>query len=360
MSRTFIIHGSYYTRNFGDLLLAELAGQKVSQLGHRPLCPWLMDDATQQVSLDSGSGLASCFLGRPLIFGGGGYLSNTGGRRRALRWLVPALATRTFGMPYIISGPGSDDAIKKNLASEYRNLIELADEVAVRDEESRDALRAIGVKRNIEVTADSAITVEEGDIPQANMQEAVDLIPKNQNAICLNAPQLSQGDLQALVSTVKQHTKTLQGVRVWLYENEAFNRHHLESILADEGMSDDIIVSYRDMWSVVAIISRCIAVITTQLHVGIVAYALGIPPSSISAHSKTKRFYRQINRSKWQRDIPKSGLDAKCLNDLESWLNAICEKDEEFFYLDSEHRRSIKDRARENFALIERYAHKLG
>lgn len=51
------------------------------------------------------------------------------------------------------------------------------------------------------------------------------------------------------------------------------------------------------IWETVALISQLSALVTTKLHVGIVAYALGVYCESFATHRKTPRFYRQIGRS---------------------------------------------------------------
>lgn len=113
------------------------------------------------------------------------------------------------------------------------------------------------------------------------------------------------------------------------------------------------------MWTVAAIIGRCDAVVTTQLHVGIVAYALGVPPCSPSAHEKTKRFYRQISRSNWQVDIPKIGEGAGFIPvKVSDWLRSIIEGDDEYYKMDRDLLTQNKLRAEANLLQIDRYLQK--
>lgn len=154
-----LIHGSYFTRNFGDLLLAELAANQIRSHGLEPVTPWLMEEVYHQVGFGGGRGLRSFLPGRPLVFGGGGYISNTGGMRRAMRWFLPALMSRSYFMPYTIVAPGSDDELSSSVSGCYRMFVNMASEVSVRDEETRSALRSAGVTREIPVTIDTAVMV---------------------------------------------------------------------------------------------------------------------------------------------------------------------------------------------------------
>jgi len=355
MTNIALVHGSYYTRNFGDLLLAELVAKRIRAHGLRPICPWLMHEASGQVSFEMGKGLCSILPMRPLVFGGGGYISSQGGRRRALRWLLPALQSRSLGMPFIIVAPGSDDVLSKSVRGYYRLLFNMAEEVSVRDEETRNALRAAGVERDLPVTIDTAVSISVDDIPEKNALEAEKLLP-TRGAICLNAPLMGREAIFEFVRLVRDATQSSSTQRVWLFENEPFNIKSLLAALEYHGMENDITLYHKDMWTVAAIIQRCRAVVTTQLHVGIVAYALGVPPCSLSSHEKTKRFYRQIGRTIWQKDISSNGSNPEHSRvELECWLNSITENQKEYFDLDAILLRKNKEKAERNLIMIDRY-----
>jgi hypothetical protein len=55
-----------------------------------------------------------------------------------------------------------------------------------------------------------------------------------------------------------------------------------------------VVVPYRDPDQVLGVIKALDLVITTKLHVGIVACALGTSVLAFPAHQKTRRFYEQI------------------------------------------------------------------
>ncbi|MEB3211046.1 MAG: hypothetical protein VKL39_06805, partial [Leptolyngbyaceae bacterium] len=56
-------------------------------------------------------------------------------------------------------------------------------------------------------------------------------------------------------------------------------------------------VPFKGVWNTVALISQFSAVVTTKLHVAIVAYAMGVYAESCAVHPKVKRFFDQIRRS---------------------------------------------------------------
>src|SRR5690606_12928160 len=58
-----------------------------------------------------------------------------------------------------------------------------------------------------------------------------------------------------------------------------------------------VFVSKRDPWDLLALINLLDLVITTKLHVGIVAVALATPVLAFPYHPKVTRFYDQIQAS---------------------------------------------------------------
>lgn len=344
--QTCLIHGSYYTRNFGDLLLAELVAQAVSSRGFTPKCPYFRPDTQEQVSFINGNGLASFFKGDPLIFGGGGYISNSGGFRRALRWILPALINRISGGRYIIVGPGSDDSLDPILRPLFRLFSAFADKVVVRDEETLNVLRDTGFQGDVEITIDSALIIDESYIPKKYLDLNDSTTPLREYVV-LNAPQVHRKTLEDIVIASENILVKDGGFDiVWLYENEPFNLASLTEILNAMNLNHHRVISNQHLWSVVALIKGCAALFTTQLHCGIVAYALGRPPCSLSSHVKTKRFYRQINRSQYQTDL---SFGHEIIN---TWFQEITERSSDFYSIDMNLHKKNKLTARKNFEVI--------
>lgn len=349
-----LINGPYKTRNFGDVLLLEMIGKRVRSSGFRPVTPWLFPDVCGQLNVDSGCGAQDYASKTPLIFGGGGYIDNAG-FRRSLKWFLPALSRYLQQVPYIIIGPGSDDSLPVGARILYRKLFDWSSHVTVRDIETMNVLRGIGVKNDINVTIDTAVAICWEDIPKSNIDRAKAIIGDSE-VLCINVPLASEDLLFSIVQLVADIFRGDRAMHiVWLYENEPFNLPVLRLALDHFGLKSHSVVYHEQMWTYAALIGSAKAVFTTQLHVGIVAYALGVPACSYSFHSKTKRFYRQTGRMIWQKDRLDSDTASSCTSLLRDWFEMISAGHPEFYSIDSIALDQNKTLAMSNLVEVDKY-----
>lgn len=102
---------------------------------------------------------------------------------------------------------------------------------------------------------------------------------------------------EVLIASLKKHPEILP---VLFEDNgEWLSCGALE--LADGNRSctrrECLLIPFRGVWQAVALIGSLPAILTTKLHVGIVAYALDVYAKSFSTHPKLPRFYRLIDRA---------------------------------------------------------------
>jgi polysaccharide pyruvyl transferase WcaK-like protein len=245
-----------------------------------------------------------------LVYGGGGYFGepNSGRTFWALRntWrhMPVGLIARLRGIPIAISGVGAGPLSSGLARRLFVRLFRWSGAVAVRDVESRDYMAQYGVEADrMVVTADAALSLDESDVTAVALAEA------------------SQ-KLRGLPGTWRigfnvAHSIRLRGMDPLLDDLRTFAARHPQAsfvFFLDEGAgrgesyhvgrmareierrvaAPAVVVPYRDPDQVLGVIKALDLVITTKLHVGIVACALGTSVLAFPAHQKTRRFYEQI------------------------------------------------------------------
>lgn len=307
-----LIHGCYHNRNFGDLLLLDLLSMAIERLtGRRPLCPWVHASERNNVHALAGAGLNSIFGGTGAVFGGGGYLTDDdskGSSKRLLRYLVPALVWRFSGVPYGIFAVGVGPGLSAFGRLVARLICRGARRLVVRDEDSRELLVQAGVARErILVTADLVLGLAREDIPDAAWQTAEALVGPRRGArrlgLHLSLPEGSGERIREIVALVMQGLASGPDVDIYfIFDHLETNRQAIDALARDIGPRARV-VGKQSHWVTAALIAQLDGVVTTKLHVGIAAWALGVAPYGVAAHGKTVRFFRQVGREDYIRPL---------------------------------------------------------
>lgn len=303
------LQGSYFGHNFGDILLLSLYRKWIREVVDcEVLLPLATDEAVENVGADM-NGFRHLFRSNGLIYAGGGYFGEPPGShsqirrwavRNFLRHIPSGILMSGLGRPVAIIGVGAGPLSDSVFRSSVKRLVERAVIVAVRDEESHQFLRSIGVSRqDLEITADAALTLSVEDIPGEKIEYIKARFPTT-NLVGVHLPctptvsahvQLVLNEMEALLD--QYHELEI----VVMSDNTAYDPAVLAERLAAHHRNRVHLARYRDPWTLVALLSRLRLVITTKLHVGIVATAVGTLPVSFPYHHKTERFYRQIGRT---------------------------------------------------------------
>ncbi len=93
---------------------------------------------------------------RILVSGGGGLLQDVTSWRSPVYYLSVIRAGRSAGIPVAVIGHGIGPLRRRSVRALARRTLSQVDVLAVRDPASLDALRDLGVTREVEVTADLA------------------------------------------------------------------------------------------------------------------------------------------------------------------------------------------------------------
>ena len=235
-----------------------------------------------------------------LIFGPGGYFGEPPvnylrklywAQRNYKRHIIWNNKLYKAKIPYVIIGVGVGPLTIKPFRNKVVKLFENAMYISVRDKYSKEYLIKWGIDASrINVVSDVALTLQPDSHRTKNKKTKV--------ALHFPGKELyEENKMSEFIEFVKQV----------LPENDFFlledSKGQFSNVEGDnirkallENNIDLPIVKYKDPKTLINDIQSFDKIITSKLHVGIVGYALGKKILSIPRHSKTIRFYEQINQ----------------------------------------------------------------
>lgn len=311
------LHGSYFSANFGDVLLLSIFNKWVRNFcsPSEVVLPFASPEVRHHVGEVAGeSGFRSLLRTTSLIYTGGGYFGEDSVRQ--IRWGFGAIArhapvgliAKSLKKPYAIIGVGAGPITNKFTRRIVVELCNNADTLAVRDNESRDYLLEYGVKKGIKVTADAALTLSRSNIPQSKVEQAkliLSRLPQELKlGIHVSQPSTKGEKWRLLFEEIKEFAYKNPNVGLFLLiDHDRAVGQHMATVELNEALpKQSMIVPYEDHQLLTALISEMDLVVTNKLHVGIVSAAVGTSVVSFPFHNKTLRFYKQIEAE--QRCIP--------------------------------------------------------
>ncbi len=307
--KKIMVHGCYNTSNFGDLLLLDMVSGFVESEGDCiVLAPWISDAEKENIKARPVSSIFSLLSPSLAVLGGGGYFVDTPNNLRKtlklMRYAFPALLWRLMGIPYVIVGVGVGPSLTRLGGFFVRFICGGAKQICVRDIPSKEILLSLGVEASrIQVTADLAICLELEAIEETHKLKAQSLVPDNGKVrigIHFSISEGNEQEVRQFALSVGMLADQSDIDVFWFFDHAENNLSTIEDIV--KGHQNYYLLRKEDHWTTAAIIGQFDAVVTTKLHVGIVAYALGAIPFGISSHGKTKRFFEQVGRSDFQTD----------------------------------------------------------
>ena len=355
-TKRILLHGCYANRNFGDLLMLDMLTMKIQEAFNvTPVCPWVRRDRRKFVAAKSGHGLIDCLFADAAVFGGGGYIHHKAGvsLKGLRRYSTPAKIWSVRSIPYAVIGVGAGPEISPEARDHVRRIFDGAEVITVRDDESRDLIASTGVPLDrIRETADIVLGLEAGRIPPTAMETANRLLGKKQAGVRrlglhFETLRKQPEKLAVIARTVAAALSKYDDIEpVWFFDHD---RRMVEqmSALSREYLPNARVIPCQDHWTTAALIAGFDAVITTKLHVGIAAWALGVPSAGYSMHSKTARFYRQVGRSAFQCE------DSGDPDIIASWIELFAQDNSDFMTLDGEIDKHVRCLALENMTTME-------
>lgn len=324
------LHGSYYGRNFGDTLILNIIKNWIEEASPNSeiILPFVTSEQEAIEILGKPSSQKKIKELDGLIFGPGGYFGEPPGSflnrfRWALRNYKRHLVWNNIlyknNIPYIIVGVGVGPLSFFFSRSKVVKLFNNAKRVSVRDKYSKEYLVKWGVKsEKIIVTGDVALTLK----PDINLD-----LDKVKSRVAIHFPGMNLENEGKLQDFIKFITFLQRENDVFLLEDQAgqfgYNKKHsLKKVFEDHGLKIDVI-QYINPNTLINNLQKIDLIITSKLHVGIVGYALGKKILSIPKHSKTVRFFEQIEQEKFC--IPFQTIN----------FSLLMEKYEELKYIDN-------------------------
>ena len=294
--------------NFGDELLTQIYGDWVSEC----------DPAISVTHLAVGGhgflrremrGLievASC-----LIYTGGGYFAEgqivghsvrrhaAALRNRRVFWSVYKRARR-FGVPCAVFGLEVGPLSNPPYRSAVREILGTAKKVIVRNAESGDYVRSLcGDSVAVGVQLDAALATPvglQGDSSQADRNRSDFRVGIHVHSIDGDTP---GDDCVALVEHIKSQLPS--GRRVvpyYFHDQRKHGEHPSRSVRAEQDFSTVFpgltSVPYVNPAGTMAAVRTMDLVITSKLHLGIVARSFGVPVLALGSLPKIRRFYESI------------------------------------------------------------------
>lgn len=306
-----VIHGATNLSNFGDILFAHLfydyltsfKGIQVDFLdfpryGIGSFC-------RKELNYYRKLRLKGILEADVYVMMSGGYLGDDmtsfkENIKRYIRYLLPAIIFQILNKPVYVMGVGGGPLSSKLLRKTTVKILNKAAVINVRDEETKKYFLEYGVKNNILVTADTALTITSSMVPPLNIKTDVRYVLDNYKVLFLHLVAVESAD-KTMADTI------IPAVNRFMIEHQEYG-----IILCLDGLSqgkaienyesykrlncnNKVVYNYSDVWQLCSLLSKVDFVITMKLHVGIVSSALSKSVISFPLHlEKVERFYRQI------------------------------------------------------------------
>ncbi len=314
MKNKVALHGSYYGDNFGDTLFVEIFNSWIKELEHydkdNVILPFAGNRVRNLVSVSSQKGLKGLLQAGKIVFIGGGYLGERPNDRLVwnarlfVRHLTIAIFALIFQKPYIFVGVGAGPLSNKIIRKMVVFLCNRSVKVIVRDIESYNYLIDYGVEKNkIITTADSVLTLDNSYLENNNIK-TINYINNFKKAnkviigVHLPARDEHTDKLDKIIKALREYVDISKNVKLIVFNDfykEGYNYIALNMIKERFKDEEFEVYDYTDPNNLIGLISQLDIVITTKLHVGVVANCYGVYSLSFPVHGKTIRFYKQIN-----------------------------------------------------------------
>lgn len=307
--RTIALHGSYHTDNYGDLLLLTIYRRWLLELqpSLSVLTPFLSRPA-QRVIGGSRAGWRGVLAADALVYAGGGYFGEPSAsplwaKRNLFRHVPIGVAIQRRRKPYAVLAVGVGPITDKLLRHHVIRLLDGASVLSVRDDESRDFLASCGMSpERVRVTADAALSLQDDFLTPDSVRAAERVMEPGHRLMRIGV-HVSVPPESPEFATIAAELSTIANARpeVTFYvltdsgagKARTVQQRAANSLCTRLGRRA-ILVPFTDLWTTTAVLGQLGAVVTTKLHVGIVATALRSISFSLYAHQKTPRLYRQI------------------------------------------------------------------
>lgn len=312
-TRQALIVGPYRAHNFGDDLVGAILAKHLQNLGYSVCIPRLGEANSVWLGTQHAENYDGLFEAADLVVvGGGGIMSDTSGAKPGASYLqIVADADKSGALrrstPVVVTSVGAGPWLRERSRRLALRVSERAKVVGVREQESYDHLRGLGVaEEKLTLGADVALlTPEYLDFPvspsgKLGLQFDVSAFDDVQ----------ANPELPAIVEALGKYARKRRKDVILIRNGRAKS----EIALAAPGAE---LLSYSDLESFLPRLAGMRSLFTSHLHLAITAYSQRIPTFSLYVREKTRRFYEQIGH-------PERALDLRTatVKDLKKFVAA--------------------------------------
>jgi len=305
-----LLHGAFFGSNYGDFLFCKILINHLEKYKCNVILGKSSKFFRNKFNIKRNSlEIINLIKSDALVFAPGGYFGEPNVKGlKLLRWRIRYLLkhaylgvlARLFHKPYAIIGIGAGPLNFWLGRIVTRYIFNGANVITVRDYESYDFIKSLGVKnKNIEICVDLVVHYIKEMMLDNRILNANGFILDNTKKYILFHISTG-GDKVSIVSEAIKKYINEKRINCKIIICTDFNLDIEEKLINNviENFENyDYEVLKYDVDKLSSIISISDLIITFKLHVGIVAAALGKSVISIPVHHKVKRFYNQINES---------------------------------------------------------------
>lgn len=322
--RRVILHGMHTSENFGDVLLTKIL---LEQIGDA-------DVALLRSSLDVASavgvkraGVIDLLRCSHVILGGGGYFQRVDGARGALRSVLkyglPICMGKLFGKKTALIGVGIAPLPGSLASLLFKLLLWCSDVVVARDSTGFAYAKCLApfngsmkVKQGIDLAFDRKAldSVVGGVCPSTISLDSA-------HVVCIGIHVSTPSELSAqrrrLLKAISRRLNELDDYQIHLIIDHLPSKEAIEDAvleLESFGIQAPTIIISGDAEKIIRGLHQCDVIITTKLHIGICAAALGKELFSVYKHTKNAITLSEVGLS--DRCIPLDGVNESELNTL--------------------------------------------
>ncbi len=303
--KKILLHGAFFSSNYGDVLFSDIFKATLEQKS-----TVLLGNIGQYVKERNGikkhkSEFFSLLESDAVVFAPGGYFGEPDEKGLSLfRWRLRMIRKHAYlgvlakllRKPYCIIGIGVGPIHFKIGKRIVKSIFDGAKLVTVRDDESYNYLKEMNVKNpRISVSVDSILCKGEEFSSAVSCLEAIADIKDNDGRILLL--HITSGGENGLevCRAVREFISNRENFKLIICTDFEMKREnkYIESVKGVFANMEYTFLDYSPELLTSAINSADL-VVTSKLHVGVVAASFSRSVLSFPVHSKTVRFYKQI------------------------------------------------------------------
>lgn len=299
-----IVCGASFHSNFGDVLFAYMFHQRLSaRLPNADVVFLKTGEFTRRMLGIRSATIMQMFKAKALVYMSGGLfcgLPPSKGIRPLVRKIryynnifLYGLISVFFRRPIVLIGVEAGPLYGRAFITSAKRIFNAASLIVVRNQESSDFLREIGVTRDIVVSVDSALAERSFDFPTAGSSLAKP-IGKTVIIHVTKSPAM-EGYISSIVKAAGVVYGKDECVSFVVTDDYVVNNPWIEKAASVLPEGRTTIHQYHDPNLLLDLIKGCDTIITPKLHLGIYGCIYGKTVFSFPVHpEKTSRFYRQI------------------------------------------------------------------